>query len=141
MADMRTRWTVMYLMLLPALGCGPGSPSLVVVTGRITYRGVPVRTGCVVFTPDPQRGGSGPHARADIQPDGSYQLRTGEAAGAAPGWHRITVAAVEMNAPRPGDAYGVPRPLLPGKYADPEMSGLSREVAAGRENRIDLDLE
>jgi hypothetical protein len=131
----------MCLVLLPAAGCGAGSPSLVSVTGRVTYRGVPLRTGCVVFAPDPQRGGTGPLAVAQIQPDGSYQLRTGDAAGAVAGWHRVTVVSLETTAARPGELYAIPRLLVPAKYADPEMSGLSREVSAGRENRIDVDLE
>jgi hypothetical protein len=138
---MRGRWMLVCLLLGPVAGCDSGSGALVSVTGRVTYHGVPLRTGSIVFTPDPRRGGAGLQARAEIQPDGVYHLRTGDAAGATPGWHRITVVALEATAVRPGEAFSIPRLLLPAKYADPEMSGLCREVAAGRENRIDLDLE
>ena len=30
---------------------------------------------------------------------------------------------------------------LPARYGDPELSGLTREVAVGRENRFDFNLE
>src|SRR5262245_37798980 len=123
-------------------GCERGPEPLVPVTGKVFYRGTPLPTGTVVFTPDAQRGGSGQVASAEIQKDGSFRLRTGDADGAAAGWHRITVLAVE---PPPGelpkDRFLIPRSLVPEKYRDPELSGLAREVKPGKENQIDLHLE
>lgn len=137
---MPKRWIALGLLLLTT-GCESGHAPLVLVRGRVTYRGVSVRHGSVVFTPDPHRGGAGPQSRAEIQPDGTYQLRTDEAAGAVAGWHRITVVAIETLPANPGGGLLVPRSLLPAKYGDPEMSGLGREVVAGRDNQIHLDLE
>jgi hypothetical protein len=131
------------LMLAFALaGCERGPGTLSPVRGVVSYRGSPLRGGTVVFTPDALRGASGPAAYAAIQPDGSYVLRTGDAPGAVPGWHRITVAAVEAPAaPRPGERFVVPRSLLPDKFRDPELSGLCREVKPDQDNQVDLHLE
>jgi hypothetical protein len=121
-------------LLTAALGCDAGGAASAAVRGSVYYKGAPLAQGTIVFIPDEDRGGSGPLARAAIQADGSYVLQTGGAAGAPAGWHRVTVTAAESGA-------GGPRSLLPTKYSDPGLSGLSCEVKAGRENRIDFRLE
>ena len=97
--------------------------------GTVTYKGVPLKGGTVVFTPDPERGGQGPMALAEIRPDGTYSLRTDGDKGAVAGWHRITVAPADV------------RSALPRRYADPELSGISREVQPDRVNTINLRLD
>jgi hypothetical protein len=97
--------------------------------------------GTIVFTPDAIRGGTGLPVRAEIQPDGSYRLKTTETAGLPPGWYRVTVAAVDTASPAPGMPFAGPRSLLPVKYRDPEQSGLLCEVKAGKENAINFNLE
>jgi hypothetical protein len=125
------------LLLLPA-GCGGGAPKLAPVRGQVFYRGQPLAGGTIVFTPDPERGGSGPLACGEIGGDGRYTLRTAEELGAVPGWHRVTVAPL---APAPG-APPVAGPLtLPRKYSDPEQSGQDCEVKAGLANVHDFHLE
>lgn len=129
-------------LLLTAAGCEQGAGSVTPVQGRVTYRGTPLRTGLIVFTPDAVRGGHGPLARAAIQEDGTYRLWTGDRAGAVPGWHRVTVVAVEASSAFSGGGRLVaPRSLLPDKYRAPESSELACEVHAGRDNRIDFNLE
>lgn len=123
----RHRWVGLALLLCLSAGCSKEEPDLVSVRGKVFYRDQPLTAGMIVFTPDQDRGGRGPLARADIGPDGSYTLTTGSDAGAVPGWHRITVLT--------------PRSSLPRKYSDPAQSGLEREVKAGRENVIDLRLD
>jgi hypothetical protein len=139
------RW---WRLLLPAcfllaVGCGSESgPNLAPVRGQVFYRGRPVTTGTIVFASDPSRGTSGPLARGEIQPDGSYSLQTGDSAGAVVGWHRVTVVAVLVPAaPEPGQPFVMPRPLVPTRYADPELSGLTCEVKAGKENGINFNLD
>jgi hypothetical protein len=118
-------------------GCGrPAAPTLCPVAGKVTYQGRPVPTGTIVFTPNSEHGTDGELARAEIQPDGSYRLKCGEQFGTAPGTYRVTVIAVE-EAP----AGFAPHSLVPPKYRDPELSGLSCEVAAGRENTIHFNLQ
>jgi hypothetical protein len=131
------------LILLPFLmsGCGTGAADpLATVQGKVYYKGVPLRSGFIAFTPDILRGNSGPVAFAEIQPDGSYTLRCDQATGAVPGWHRVTVVAVETSA-QPGREVAAVRTLIPEKYRDPELSGLVCEVRAGQANAIHFHLE
>jgi hypothetical protein len=125
------------LGLLVVAGCGHAPAALAPVSGRVYYQGKPLAGGTIVFTPDPERGGSGPLAFAEIQADGGFTLRTGSEFGAAAGWHRVTVAAAPSPASVPA-ARGGP---LPAKYSDPEQSGLRHEVKAGRTNTIDIRLD
>ena len=101
-----------------------------------------VPTGSIVFAPDLMRGATGPVLRADIQPDGTYYLRTGERSGAAPGWYHVTLLALEQPRPTPPGFYAAaPRSLLPERYRDPELSGLVCEVKAIEENVLDFHLD
>ena len=133
-------WALNVGMLLAlAAGCEPGADHLAPVCGKLSYQGKPLRTGTIVFTPDALRGTRGSMARADIQPDGTYSLRSNGMPGAAVGWHRVTVMATE-SVPVTVASGGVeadvmmPRSLLPERYRDPELSGLSRQVRPGQEN-------
>jgi hypothetical protein len=134
-----------YLALLfcvCAPGCDSGFALPCPVFGKVSYRGAPLHTGTVVFIPDVNRGGSGPIARADVQMDGSYLLQTGESAGAAPGWYRVTIAALDTRFDdNTQDGFAIPMSLIPEKYRDPTLSGLVCEVKVGQENRIDFDLQ
>lgn len=133
---------VVGIMLGVPSGCEPGTESRALVRGRVSYKGVLVRTGTIVFTPDTLRGTSGPLARSEIQADGSYALQTEGKAGAIVGWHRVTVMAVETNPVNsPSGDVNMPRSLLPDKYRDPELSGLSCEIRSGQENCLDFDLD
>jgi hypothetical protein len=135
-----TRTAAAAALLLCLAGCSTDPDPLLPVRGKIWYQGVPLQGGTIVFTPDPTRGGNGPLARAEIQPDGEFVLKTGDRPGAVAGWHRITVVAVDVTTPV-GTAYAAPRSLVPVKYRDPELSGLSYEVKAGQENTVELNLE
>jgi hypothetical protein len=130
------------LLLLLVVGCDAGTGSLASVRGTVFYKRTPLKTGTIVFIPDVQRGADGPLARAAIQPDGTYILRTGDLLGAARGWYRVTVVALEADTEgRQSKPFVIPRSLLPEKYRDPELSGLTCEIKAERENRIDFHLE
>jgi hypothetical protein len=123
-------------------GCESRQDSFGLVRGKVFCKGRVVPAGTIVFTPDMLRGTTGPLARADIQPDGSYALQTKGVPGAVPGWHRVTVLSQESS-PRIGsdEDFRQPRFWVPEKYRDPELSGLSCEVRGGRENKIDFDLD
>ena len=121
--------------------CHGGAAPFQPVSGKVTYHGLPVQTGTIVFTPDAARGTHGPLAMAEIRPDGTYLLKTGDATGASPGWYRVTVASVStFTSGMPGQAYRIPQSLLPEKYRDPELSQLGCEIKA-KTNSIDFDLE
>jgi hypothetical protein len=130
------------LLWVLASGCGTGQPARCPVRGTVYYRGAVLSRGTIVFTPDASRGGEGELAHGEIQPDGSYRLRTEAGDGVPPGWYRVTVLSVEAPASVPaGQRYGIPRALLPARYRDPDLSDLVREVQAGRVNEIDFHLE
>jgi hypothetical protein len=130
------------LLLALSAGCGHhGAPALAPVAGRVNYRGRPLASGTIVFIPDAVRGASGDLACAAIQPDGTYRIKTGNNPGAAPGWHRVTVVAVQNTPVAPGQRPILPFSLLPAKYQDPELSGLRCEVLPAKENTINFNLE
>lgn len=123
-------------------GCELGREGLSPVRGKVSYKGIPLSTGTIVFTPDALRGTTGSMARAEIGPDGTYALQTNSLAGAIVGWHRVTVMAMESKPViGPEEGWPMPRSLLPEKYRDPELSGLSRQVRGSQENCIDFDLD
>jgi hypothetical protein len=113
------------------VGCDPAPAPLARVHGKVTVNGVPLRGGIIVFAPDEKRGNRGPLSHAQIKDDGSYELKAKEGMGAAPGWHRITVA------PPPDDNRLVNRLE---QYRNPEMSGLTHEVKAGQDNTCDIKI-
>jgi hypothetical protein len=115
-------------------GCGRSAPSLAPVRGQVFYHGVPLAGGTIVFTPDPQRGGRGPQAWAEVGLDGRYVLCTGGKSGAVAGWHRVTIAPLH---PRGAGSSGA----LPARYRDPDLSGQCALIRSGRANQCDLHLD
>lgn len=117
------------------LGCRDAGPELHPVSGRVTYRGEPVPTGTVMFTPD-----TGPAATSTIGSDGRYALR------AVAGRHAVAVIA-QQRLPADFDPANLPadwKPppsLVPAKYNRPSTSGLHVEVQPGESNHADLTLE
>jgi hypothetical protein len=133
-------WILLFVLFLT--GCDSRPDSLLPVRGKVSYKGAAVEGGIIVFTPDASRGCHGAMALAEIQPDGSYSLRTEKGSGAGAGWYRVTVAAVGADTlALPGHRYGVPPSLVPEKYRDPELSRLVCEVKPDRANEIDFNLD
>jgi hypothetical protein len=140
----RTTWPQRSLALLLGLaftsagGCGSAKTGYPLVTGRVYYHGQPVAGGLIVFTPDEERGNTGPLAKAIIGPDGRFSLRSEGKLGAAPGWHRVTIA------PAPVASKSVRLQLYqspPIRLRSPQLSGLSREVKADAANAFDFLLD
>jgi|SRR6516164_4417918 hypothetical protein len=129
------------LGVLVTAGCDSGAGTLAPVHGKVIYHGSPLYTGTIVFTPDGLRGTTGALARADIRQDGTYDLMTGESRGAASGWYRVTIMAIAPPATGDPGSFAVPHSLLPEKYRDPELSGLSCQIRPDQENIIDFNLE
>jgi hypothetical protein len=141
-----TRWRGIAVLaaawLLLVSGCRSGSTPLAAVQGKVTFRGEPLRGGTIVFTPDASRGTRGELAWAEIQQDGSYTLKTGEASGVAAGWHRVTVSStLPPGPPAPGHLFSFPPSVLPTQYRDPRSSGLTCEVKPDRPNTINFQLD
>jgi hypothetical protein len=138
------------LAALAASGCGKKNST---VTGKVTYKGVPLKGGIVSFLP-PR--GEGAAIAADIGQDGTYtaeNVPTGEM--------RVTVDTAYLKPPAdfrggppnykpPEGAGGGYKPpdlsntgerytKIPDKYSDPDASGLTLTVKGGAQTfPIDL---
>ncbi len=135
----RYRLTSFLLFMLFVAGCQrPGGS--VPVSGRVTFRGMTLNNGMVVFTPDSTRGESGPIAMGTIQRDGTYSLITDDKPGAQAGYYRITVISFDVP-PSPQGGVSTAVPILPEKYLDPNQSQLTCQVLADHKNNFDLELD
>lgn len=123
-------------------GCQRGPVALSQVSGKVSYKGFALAGGTIVFSPDASRGEAGPIAQGKINADGSYQLATGEAPGAVPGWYRVTVISyARSGASVPGERFATPLSLIPEKYRDPELSRLTCEVKPAPNNILNFNLD
>jgi hypothetical protein len=124
------------LLCLGLAGCGGPYDSS--VTGVVTLDGEPLPRGTVSFSPE----SGGPAAFGQIESDGQYVLRTGQAEGVRSGSYKVTVAANEPPAVARGKDGGPPplgKPITPEWYHDPNASGLTATVKPGK-NGIDFKL-
>jgi hypothetical protein len=117
-------------------GCWEKGPSNTTVNGRVFFNGRLLTHGTIVFTSDCDRGGNGDMASGEINTDGSYVLKTKRPEGMEPGWYRVTILALE--AP---NSFSEPRSVLPERYRDPNLSGLSVELLPEQANIKDFHLE
>jgi hypothetical protein len=128
-----TGWRVFGLLAVLAAG-SPGcqradKAGATTVRGLVTFEGYPLAGGMIVFTPDPERGGSGKPLPAEIAADGRFQLAPAADSEIAPGWYRVAVAA-----PPPVSPPWSVSAVFPTQLARPDQSGLMREVKRGQEN-------
>lgn len=119
-------------ILLLLAGCG--SSNLVSVTGEVTVDGKPLTSGVVTFHPK----AAGPVGVANIQSDGSFTAKTGNATGIPPGDYVVTVVATEVEEPTPENPEPQPKYLAPEKYGDKSTSGLNYTIEGGEHLKLDL---
>jgi hypothetical protein len=125
------------LLMLPA--CGGSGLNTVPVSGRVTYKGVPLTSGTITFSPQDQA--SGRAAWAYIDPGGRYSLTTVRMNdGALPGRYRVAVLAYDEAREDADKTRGRGRPTIPEKYLDHETSGLTATVES-RTTTLDFDLK
>jgi len=129
----------MALALVVAGGCRKGMPT-VPVSGKVTYKGQPLKFGSVLFQPE-----VGPTARGAIQPDGTFTLSTDGKDGAVVGKHRVEIKCAttqDPSAPPPNRNTEQPagKSLIPERYTSYGTSGFEVEVKSGMEP-VPLDLK
>lgn len=119
-------------------GCGPNTPGLVPVTGKVTLTDGTVPQGEVLtvnFVPD--RLGSGQPGKAasgKIAADGSFTLSTIDPNdGAFPGDYKVEVHAYRTYVGR--------EPLVADKYEKSTTSDLTAKVEAGKTNHFEFKVE
>jgi hypothetical protein len=124
------------------IGCNRVAPiSDTTVQGRVTFLGKPVAGGVVVFSPDPERGGSGKPIPAEIAQDGRFKLTIDGDAAIPPGWYRVAIASAPISNPSTPEFTTIKRIAFPSQLARPDQSGIVREVKAGHENTFSFDIE
>lgn len=70
--------TAMACLLGLVNGCGsPSGPARYAVSGKVTYQGMPVPVGEIIFRPDAEAGNEGPGSVATIR-DGAYTTESGK---------------------------------------------------------------
>lgn len=80
---------------LTCFGCGgggTGGPTRFPVSGKVTYKGQPIPTGFIMFTPDPGQGNSGPGTGAPIK-NGVFETEKGK--GTVGGPHRVEITGFD----------------------------------------------
>lgn len=127
-------------LLLAAMlvGCGSNDRPLAPVSGQVLYNGEPLTFGSVTFQP-----AGGQPARADIGPDGKFELQTpGEGAGGVVGRNRIRVTSFEGQAPTAAATGDAPlgKSLIPERYTSYTTSGLEVEIQQSNNEPIIIEL-
>ena len=76
----------LFLLLILSLvsGCGDSGPPRAAIWGKVTWKGEPVPSGVIYFSPDASRGNSGPQGFALIE-DGVFDTRRPRAKGCSAG--------------------------------------------------------
>jgi hypothetical protein len=125
------------VLALLGMQAGCGGPKRAPVSGRVTYKGNPVKTGRVMFLST-----NGVPAAGELDGEGRYKLQ------AAVGENTVTVESRGLGKPlakQPPDAgpgYVKTAPgklLIPERYFSPMNSGLKFTVQGG-ENTANFDL-
>lgn len=87
-------WAVL-LLLAACVGCGGSGPTIVPVTGTLTYKGKPVPNALVFFLPENGRPSQGP-----TDAEGHFKLSyTNEKDGAVVGKHKVWVSSRQTTKP------------------------------------------
>lgn len=150
--------TAVLIGLVTVSGCGgvTDAPPSVPIKGKVTYKGQPITSGEVVYTPSKEADGaaSGRTARGIIQKDGTFQMRTSPSVpGVVPGDYTIYLVSVDAttNVQAGPSSAPVERPSadrqpklrqasIPEKYLSPATSGLSETVDETHSGTTDIVL-
>lgn len=134
-------WVVAGCLLLGGglAGCGPRGPVVAFVEGEVILDGQPVDGATVSFAPTD---GAGLPAIGKTDGTGRFNLTSTRGgtpnAGAVVGRYAVTVSKIGYDLggkppPADGDYSGVPvRHFVPATYGEAASSGLSADVARGR---------
>lgn len=131
--------SIVVACVLAAIGCS-SEPPLGTASGRVTYRGNPVKKGVVEFSD----GKSGLAYVAPLADDGSFKFQVARGHGLPPAAYVVSIGPPRV---MPGlgyiaPDYSTPNPVdIPKKYRDPKSSGFTAEVAAGENAPFVFDME
>lgn len=122
-------------LIASAVGCKESN--LAIVKGKVTYKDQPVTSGTITFFAADK-----PSAYGDLQPDGTYTLKTDKPGdGATPGSYKVIVVAMQDQTNLlPEQKSPLPAPTVPVKYTGLATTDLTAEVEKNKENIIDFNL-
>ena len=134
----RLRFGVCCLLLICA-GCGKSGPQRVAVTGKVSYKGAPLKVGTIRF--DPVDADASFPGGANVK-DGEFTIAAKE--GLVPGKYRVSISAPDAELPKiPNDTVpGAPRRTaekLPAKYNT--ESKLTADVTPDGPNQLEFTLD
>lgn len=126
-------------------GCGGGGPALAPVSGTVTLKGQPVKSGTIIL----ESAGSRP-ATGKIREGQIVDMTTFETGDGAPiGTHNVainvTAEASSAVMENPGDAAALDRnymggaSLIPARFSDPTTSGFKAEITKEK-NELSFDI-
>jgi hypothetical protein len=120
-------------------GCGSKTPTAqeTTVKGSVRINGHPVAGALVVFTPNADRGTSGKCAVGETNAEGVFSLSVAQSANIPAGWYRVSLAPPVTT---PESAHSLIA-AFPAKLARPDLSGLEREIQAGKQHNFDFVIE
>jgi prepilin-type N-terminal cleavage/methylation domain-containing protein/prepilin-type processing-associated H-X9-DG protein len=142
-ASLRLARALLLAAGLAAAGCS-GGPKFVEVTGTLKAGNQPLENVQVEFWPEVP----GPRSIGVTDKDGRFTLRSddGKHAGAVVGPHKVVLvdlsayAGVPLNMSRDVEKLDLSSKRFAQEYSSPTQTRLKKEVAAGRTNMIDLDV-
>ena len=126
------KWFVIVLALLFTTACGDRGPQLAPVTGTVTYKGKPLKTGKILFEPVDGRPARGEIVDGKIVNVSTYDKDD----GAIVGDHSVVIHSFIRE---PKGMEIVPS-AIPEKYNDPSTSDLTATIVAGETNELTLEL-
>jgi hypothetical protein len=139
-----TKTAVAALCAASLVGCtdSPTGPETVNVTGTVSYQGNPVAGANVLF--QPIDGSSDTLASQSLTDEtGRFELSTHVGGGKfKPGIvpDKYAVTITKLDTASISTTLAPPKNLLPKKYGNAKTSGLSADVAAGKENDFEFAL-
>jgi hypothetical protein len=139
-----TSWLGLTAAACALAGCGPGNGlTMGRVSGLVTYNGLPVEMGEVLFLPDSEKGNSGVPSMGPISKDGTYTMSTQDFGdGAIAGHHKVGIRALDA-VPVGKDE---PPEIAPAAAADKNPMGsrinkMKAQAISLRRNRAKRDAE
>ena len=134
------------LSLIALVGCGStkSGPATVEVTGTVTLDGTAIDGASVLFSPDVGSGDGRLASQATTDNEGRFKLTTHVGggkfkSGIVPGKYVVSIMKLDNTTAK--NTYTPQKNLLPSKYADPQKSQLTADVAAAQANDFQFPLK
>lgn len=138
-------WVAWVSLCCGLLGCGGGGPKPVPVSGKVTFKGEPLKGAQISFHPE---GGATDAIALGVSDDaGNFQLATVNDPGAFPGKYKVTVSKMEMPKVDAEDMQKkmmmgglTAKSLLPSRYNDVAKTPFAVEVPKTGKQDVVLEL-